>query len=483
MGNDEGMGRAADAATAEPGRISFERLRERTDELELLLSGLFAFSLVTLPQWLFQGWAEASAHAAGSWRLVLVLGFSVGSGLSYLLAAGFLAHLCVRAYWVGLIGLKATFTRGIRWDSLRVMGPLSREYYRARMPDLGSAIDRTDRAASILFSIAVLVAILLVWTGLLMVASIAAGGALGYLMGDVERGVWIGYIGLGVALAGGSLVLLLVDSVLVVRRPALQQSGPLRAAVFGLIRLYGLLMPMRLILPVQLMLQSNLKARVFSVMLGLMTALAPLVGLSHWIASRTFSLGGGYAAFDSATVEHGLRSAHYESLRGDGDRLLPYPMIPDDQVSGALLRVFIPHLPERDNTLLAARCPASPGAAADAGEADAAAAQAERQRACFAGLWRVTLDGLPVTLDDFVAAERRDLGLRGLMGQLPMHALAPGRHDLVLAWNPDGPETGRDRRRLFRIPFWLSPGLDQPAAAVPAAAPPETATPGLEPAG
>ena len=57
-----------------------------------------------------------------------------------------------------------------------------------------------------------------------------------------------------------------------------------------------------------------------------------------------------------------------------------------------------------------------------------------------------------MTLDDFVAAERRDLGLRGLMGQLPMHALAPGRHDLVLAWNPDGPETGRDRRRCRGVP-------------------------------
>ena len=33
----------------------------------------------------------------------------VGAGLSYALAVAFIVHLAIRAYWVGMIGLKSTF--------------------------------------------------------------------------------------------------------------------------------------------------------------------------------------------------------------------------------------------------------------------------------------------------------------------------------------------------------------------------------------
>src|SRR5690606_3464930 len=36
------------------GRVSFERLRERTDELELLISGLALFALLGMPGWLWE---------------------------------------------------------------------------------------------------------------------------------------------------------------------------------------------------------------------------------------------------------------------------------------------------------------------------------------------------------------------------------------------------------------------------------------------
>ena len=47
------------------GRIAFERLRERTDELELIISGLLAFALLTAPGRIFDAWARNSAHADG----------------------------------------------------------------------------------------------------------------------------------------------------------------------------------------------------------------------------------------------------------------------------------------------------------------------------------------------------------------------------------------------------------------------------------
>ncbi|MBB1473223.1 hypothetical protein H5368_09270 [Luteimonas sp. MC1782] len=42
-----------------------------------------------------------------------------------------------------------------------------------------------------------------------------------------------------------------------------------------------------------------------------------------------------------------------------------------------------------------------------------------------------------------IAFERRDLGMRGLVGYVPIGALPPLR------------------RREYRIPFWFTPGIEQ----------------------
>ena len=52
---------------------------------------------------------------------------------------------------------------------------------------------------------------------------------------------------------------------------------------------------------------------------------------------------------------------------------------------------------------------------------------------------------------------------RGLVGYLPVAALPPGRHDLRMTWNADGPAEGPLERRDFRIPFWTTPALNRDA--------------------
>ncbi len=59
------------------------------------------------------------------------------------------------------------------------------------------------------------------------------------------------------------------------------------------------------------------------------------------MASLKFSLFNRYQIVTEAAVEHGMLSAHYESMRSAHDQLLPYPMIPSDTISGGQLRVFI----------------------------------------------------------------------------------------------------------------------------------------------
>ena len=96
---------------------AMERLRDRTDELELIISGLTIFALFSMPGWLFDKMANIYTHLSTSQVIATSLGTSLLAGICYGLAACFVVHLMARAYWVGLIGLRTVFPDGINWST------------------------------------------------------------------------------------------------------------------------------------------------------------------------------------------------------------------------------------------------------------------------------------------------------------------------------------------------------------------------------
>jgi len=447
--------------TATERRVAFERLRERTDELELLISGISLLSLISLPGWLFERWSEAELHYEGMRHVLLTVGYQFASGLCYAMATAFLLHLAVRGYWVGLIGLKATFPGGIRWTSLRNSGPITRGYYQRIVVDLDTAIDAADRFASVVFALVSLVVLSVLWVAASLAILFAVTVAVVEGLGLPERtGMIVFYVYMGL-LMGTSLLIGLFDLL-----PARWQRdrppapGALRQAIVErLLRLLGMFSPQRLILPVQLSLQSNLSRRAFFLGFTVMVFITSLASVVPITLARQFAPFGSYTYLEAKQV--GLRSAFYENLRGEHDRLLRLPLIPSDMVADSQLRVFLPYLPRRDNPVMrAAGCAPSPDSKGAPG--------------CLAALWQVQLDQRPVAMTEFITTERRQLGIRGLQAYLPLAGLAPGRHELVVTWNPHGSEAGDDELDEpveYRIPFWFAPPyqLDLPAAAEDAA--------------
>lgn len=438
-------------------RIAFERLRERTDELELIVSGLLAFALLTVPDVIFGFWAKHSAHVEGFLESALMFTYMFTVSLSYTLAVTFIIHLAIRGYWIGLIGLKSTFPEGIRWDSLPMSGPISRRFYRNRVVDLWSAIERADRAASILFAVAVLIALTMAWATVLIVAMMLVGALIGWMIGDVERITLIALLAIYGVFMLGTLMVLVVDGFLVMRRPQLQDSPLVRRFVETVLKFIGSVMPQRIILPVQMTLLSNMPGRRYLFLYFAVSFVAAAMGGVIIAGSRQFAPFNNYTIVTTAAVNQGMLSAHYETLRSENDRLLRYPMIQADRIAEAHLRVFIPHQPQFDNALAKQVCPQLDGGL---NQAQGVAAR-DAAMDCLSRMWAVTLDGQAVAINDFVPIERRDLGMRGIVGYLPLTALAPGRHDLLLVWNSDGESDGRLRRREYRIPFWFTPGIEQ----------------------
>ncbi|QIO87460.1 hypothetical protein G9274_001145 [Stenotrophomonas rhizophila] len=430
----------------------FARLRERTDELEMFISGLLAFALLAVPGRIFDAWAVSEVHTDGIYWQALWFGFSTSVGLCYVLAIALIAHLAIRGYWVGLIGLKSNFPDGIRWDHIPFLGRTARGFYQARVVGLDQAITNADRAASTLFSTTLLFALTMAVIGLMSILAITVSAGIGALFphsDEVALAILAVLTGVPVMLGLGAGIM---DKA-VARRHARGEASPrLERATHRVLALNQWFVPMRMLLPVQLMLQSNQRARHFMWLYMGAVMVAMVIGGVQAVGSMRFSLLDRYSLVTEAAVEQGMLSAHYESLRTEHDRLLRYPMIPADVIQGSRLRLFIPHQPKRENALAQRLCTLP-----DGGNTAAGPEAASRAVACLAKVWQVSLDGTPVPLDGFLPIERRDLEMRGLAGYLPLEGLSPGRHDLLLVWNADGGKRGRERRREYRIPFWYAP--------------------------
>ena len=52
----------------------------------------------------------------------------------------------------------------------------------------------------------------------------------------------------------------------------------------------------------------------------------------------------------------------------------------------------------------------------------------------------MSIDGTDVPMENFNSAERADLGMRGLIGLVPLTGLDPGLHQIEVAWYPGSAE-------------------------------------------
>ena len=71
---------------------AFDRLRDRTDELELIISSLTIFALLSLPGWLFNWYADIYMHLSTSLVIAGNLSITLIAGTCYGLGACFVVH-------------------------------------------------------------------------------------------------------------------------------------------------------------------------------------------------------------------------------------------------------------------------------------------------------------------------------------------------------------------------------------------------------
>ncbi len=425
--------------TGMPGRTT------PTWEMELLVSGATVFGLMQLPSLadrLLFGFYNASNFAVAS--LTPSLWIYVKFSLLTLIAT-FVVHLCLRGYWVALVGLNSVYPQGFRWDRMKTkLGPHYLQTSRELAGDIGTLIERADNRASIVFGLGFGMAMMMLMPMVLVTGMMAVAWLYDALGGD----------GFDALKASALLVALvfLAFGVLVYwdrsKGAGIAMDSPGGRRLRGFFRFYARLGFDRANNPLITLFSSNEGNRRTATIIGFV--MFAVMGVVVWqaVGDRL-----GWSVGDFAGLPDDVQSAtdtvlpqHYASQRGTAVRLAPLPHIPDPVVRGDYLRLFVPYLPMRHNEAMQLRCPQALAATGD---------DAQRGRLdCLEAMHAVALDGRPLDIH-FDAAEDPTTGQRGMIAMIPVHALDRGRHELTVQRTPRSDRKADDPApKPYVIPFW-----------------------------
>ncbi len=147
-----------------------QRVAEQSWEPELLISGLAIYATIQIPDYIrdFYQFYRYNLQLDTGFIDELMPMLVVGVILTALkvLSFAFIFHFIVRAFWVGLMGLRSVFSEGIQYEKLEY-SELYRSEMKNRLGTQDSFLLATDRLASVIFSIAFLFVLYMFGIGLL----------------------------------------------------------------------------------------------------------------------------------------------------------------------------------------------------------------------------------------------------------------------------------------------------------------------------
>lgn len=413
-----------------------------TWEMELLISGATIIGLLQLPSLLDGAFYQLFARSTEDVNKLLSPLWIYAKFSLVTLIATFILHLCLRGYWVALIGMNSVYPGGIRWGKLR-MGPIARELAETPASEMPATIETADNRATRVFGIGFGLAMLMLLPATLVLTIILIALVVGVFSGHrVDAMVVFSYLVPAVLLPWALATI--VDRRWGARFAPGSASGRFLRRVlsfYGFLRFGGNNNPLLALFSSH----EGQRRAGWTIMLIMMPIFAFVIGQLLY-SSNVIDYGryDGLPDSDESTID-GAQPAFYANQRGEGvGGRAPPPFIPDRVVRGPYLELFVPYLPRRINPVIAQQCPevAAPNAARTAG------------LDCLRKLYDIRLDGQPIGVGLEAATDARS-GLRGSLAMVPVRELPPGRHEIsVVEVKPPRGSSDDEPQRRYRIPFW-----------------------------
>lgn len=410
-----------------------------TWEMELLVSGATIFGLLQLPQLIDHAYFRVMNLSPQDYADLMMPLWVYSKVATISLVVTFVAHLCLRGYWVALVGMDSVYPGGIRWDRLgRGRPPAPGE-----APSMASIIEHADNRATRVFATGFGFAMLMVKLTLAVLVLLACCVAVDAMLGPGHTlpvfSTLLALLVLPLAIASA------LDRRLGARLVDGSPAQRLVARVLGFYRHLGMGRSGNPLLA--LFISHEGRPRAISAFVLFLLPIMAVLMMQQSLARGRLPMGL-FVGLGTENAFSGTASpnAFYADSGMDRAGKLPLPHIAGRVVSGARMELFVPFIPRLHGPAMQAACPRALAQGAGA-EGNAA------RLACLAALTDIRIDGEPaqVRLDASTDAQTDQ---PGMLAMLPVAALAAGRHELSLSEpGRDSTDSARPGRR-YRIPFW-----------------------------
>ena len=412
-----------------------------TWEMELLVSGATTFGLLQLPSLLDRAYFIVASRAAEN---LANLAFPVWiySKVSLItLIVTFIVHLCLRGYWVALVGMNSVYPGGVRWQNLRI-GPISRAISERNTPPMNEAIELADNRATRVFGTGFGVAMLMLIPVMLVLIVLMCTQLVEIVLGP-EAAVIAFAASIAVVVAPWMLAIL-ADRRIGQRFAADSPIGRLIAIVLAFYSRCGVDRKNNLLIALFLSNTGGMRGRL--VVVTIMIPVMAIIMIPPLVAEGKLPLGH-LAGFlnTGSTAERSAPAQFYASLDSDRRNSMPQPFISDRIARDAYLPLFIPFIPSKHVPAMQIACPAV--------LLRQAANGSRAGLDCLAKITDVRIDSITIhaRLD---ASTDPQTGQPGLLAMLPMATISPGRHELSLRMPAGEAKSSAAAARRVRIPFW-----------------------------
>jgi hypothetical protein len=425
-------------ATPSPDSNFLKGLFNRSFELEMLVAGAFILLLLRLPSVLdsAQEYALTRTTDATFFAIVAVI---LAKGVIYILLGNLIAHLLLRCFWVGVIGINSV-SENSATDDFKRYGKVYRAFTEKHWIPIDGIATRLDSLCRLLFGMS--------FTFLVLMLGVIIQSILLFILALVLKNMFFVsvplmrvYMGVFAFLLLPPIAVFWLDKFLTKKNAGGKLWESIATRVFSFSRIINFfIIP---ISPVLATLAANVNRS------RLMLIYFAYYALFFSITTFSNAKYNAFIYFPDNAKEHGIDYSHYESLmKSDVNSYLP--TIQSDIITDKYIKLFIPYR-NSDSDSLSAHFPdldafRNEGISFDS--KPASDEQTQRALAAFKEFYRITINDSVIHGESAFFYTHPKTDMPGVMLYIPTDALPRGRNLLRL----EKPFV-RTRKEYF-IPFF-----------------------------
>lgn len=421
---------------------------ERSFELEMLISGAVLYFLFNLPQSVndfFEQWRNQT-NSTGETGALLV-GTALIKSVALILQIGLTAHLLLRCFWVGIVGLDSVYPLGVRPEKARG-GNIAKEYMskqKTTLSDLGQSIDSISR---LMYSIAFSIMIMLFATSIFTSVLVIMGYLLHTYFFPFLTTLDLFFIVFGVVYIP-MLLAFVLDYISTKWRifQFLQNSFWFRKIIYGIYGFARTFTLQKIISPILNTFATNVPHLRFQVYIFAITASFLLIFYFEIgvVRYNTFSM------IPKDAKDNELHASYYDNLH-DTEQNLPVPSIQADMIHDPYLRLFLPYQQSFADSV-SALFPSfkpyrRPGLSFISNERDIPKAKLDSAITILAAFYKIYLNDSLLSKPTFLLYHHPLKNIPGLQTYIDVRHLRTGQHKLRI-------ETLHvERKQEYFVPFY-----------------------------